>query len=158
MEKLKMAFIKDPENKFPMKLSGNTFRVYWYVLANSKKSVGVRAVQRAMGFSSPSTALYHLEKLRHCGLVSKDDMGNYFAKRSIRSLAMQNFIFLGNLIIPRHLIYAVLTTMISLVYFVLLRDSLSYPLIVVSLLPSIISSMLFWCETLVVWKSKPKLS
>jgi len=153
-----MAFTKGPENGFRMKLSGNTFRVYWYVLANSKKPVGVRAIQRAMGFSSPSTALYHLEKLRYYGLVSKDDMGNYFAKRSIRILAIQNFIFLGNLIIPRHLIYAFLTTMISLVYFALLRDFLSYPLIVVSLLPSIISSILFWCETLVVWKNKPKLS
>jgi predicted DNA-binding transcriptional regulator len=35
--------------------SGNTLRVYWYIL-KKRENCGVREVQRALGFSSSSSA------------------------------------------------------------------------------------------------------
>lgn len=143
------------ESKGSRDISGNTLLVYWYLLENASKRVGVRTVQRAMGFSSPSTALYHLERLRNYGVIGKDGMGNYFVKKFVKISMMRNFVLLHNQLIPRHLIYAVLTTIISLTYFGLLRHFVSYPLVLASLFPSIISSILFWWETFIVWRSKP---
>ena len=52
------------------KLKGTTLRVYWHLL-RSKKSTTLRGLQRDLGFSSPSVASYHLEKLIDMGLVEK---------------------------------------------------------------------------------------
>jgi len=58
--------------KVASELKGNTLRVYWYVMNAKEQTVGVREVQRALSFSSPTLALYHLDKLKDLGLVSKD--------------------------------------------------------------------------------------
>lgn len=50
-------------------LKGKTMLVYMHLLRLDRPSVGVREVQRALGFSSPSVAAYHLNKLRDLGLV-----------------------------------------------------------------------------------------
>jgi len=52
-------------------LKGKTLKVYWYMLQQPSRSVGVREIQRALRFSSPSVALHHLEKLEDLGLVQK---------------------------------------------------------------------------------------
>ena len=52
-------------------LKGKTLKVYWYMLQQPNRSVGVREIQRALRFSSPSVALHHLEKLEDLGLVQK---------------------------------------------------------------------------------------
>jgi DNA-binding transcriptional ArsR family regulator len=64
-------------------VKGTTLRVYWEVF-KSPRPVGVREVQRLIRFSSPSTALYHLEKLRELGVARKDEHGRYEVVEEIR--------------------------------------------------------------------------
>jgi len=55
----------------PLKLlAGTSLRVYLYMLMKGKP-IGVRELQRAMGFRSPSTARHHLERLVELGLAVK---------------------------------------------------------------------------------------
>jgi DNA-binding transcriptional ArsR family regulator len=87
-------------------IHGTTLRVYWYLFRNTKP-VGVRETQRALSMSSPSTALYHLEKLRELGVTEKDAMGQYFLKEQVQVGTLKMFLRVGHLILPRYLFYAI---------------------------------------------------
>ena len=87
-------------------LKGTTLRVYWEVF-KSPKPVGVREIQRLIRFSSPSTALYHLEKLRELGVVKKDEYGHYAPAEEIRPSQFRMFLRIGKVILPRYVFYAV---------------------------------------------------
>ena len=63
--------MKDRETK----LKGTTLRVYWALLRSGKPTT-IRRLQRSLGFSSPSVASYHLEKLMDMDLVKKNVMGD----------------------------------------------------------------------------------
>lgn len=88
------------------KIHGTTLRVYWYLFRNTKP-VGVRETQRALSMSSPSTALYHLEKLRELGVTEKDAVGQYFLKEQVQVGTLKMFLRVGHLILPRYLFYAI---------------------------------------------------
>lgn len=96
-------------------IHGTTLRVYWY-LFRSVRSVGVRETQRALSMSSPSTALYHLEKLRELGVAEKDSAGQYFLKEQVQVGTLKMFLKVGHLILPRYLFYAIFLTTALLVY------------------------------------------
>src|SRR5438128_9962037 len=68
---------EERERVIESELKGVTLRVYWHILGSKRQAVGVRPVQRALGLSSPSVALHHLEKLRGLGLLDKDSSGEY---------------------------------------------------------------------------------
>jgi len=87
-------------------IHGTTLRVYWYLFRNPKP-VGVRETQRALSLSSPSTALYHLEKLRELGVTEKDAMGQYSLKEQVQVGTLKMFLKVGHLILPRYLFYAI---------------------------------------------------
>jgi DNA-binding transcriptional ArsR family regulator len=87
-------------------LKGTTLRVYWEVF-KSPRPVGVREIQRLIRFSSPSTALYHLEKLRELGVVRKDEYGHYVPAEEIRPSQFRMFLRIGKVILPRYVFYAV---------------------------------------------------
>jgi len=70
------GFMSKPSRKFDLaflesELKGKTLLVYWHLLKSPGLKVGVREVQRKLGFSSPSVAVYHLDKLMSLGLVEK---------------------------------------------------------------------------------------
>ncbi len=90
-------------------IHGTTLRVYWY-LFRSAKPVGVRETQRALSLSSPSTALYHLEKLRELGVTEKDEMGQYSLHEQVQVGTLKMFLKIGRLILPRYLFYAIFFT------------------------------------------------
>ncbi len=96
-------------------IHGTTLRVYWYLFRNSKP-VGVRETQRALSMSSPSTALYHLEKLRELGVTDKDEIGQYFLKEQVQVGTLRLFLKIGPLILPRYLFYAMFLTTALVVY------------------------------------------
>ena len=96
-------------------IHGTTLRVYWY-LFRTAGPVGVRETQRALSMSSPSTALYHLEKLRELGVTEKDAMGQYFLKEQIQVGTLKMFLKVGHLILPRYLFYAIFLTTATVVY------------------------------------------
>ena len=71
-------------------LKGRTMSVYALLLSSGK--MGVRDIQRTLGFSSPSLALHHLTKLSELDLVEKDIDGIYSVKRTVRVGSLSLFI------------------------------------------------------------------
>jgi len=57
------------EEEIVSKLKGNTLRAYWALLSTEDGLMGVRELQRELGFSSPALAAYHLNKLVDFGLA-----------------------------------------------------------------------------------------
>lgn len=59
-------------------------------------------MQRSLGFSSPSLAYYHIEKLKEAGLIREEDVG-YVADKVV----LENLVRFRNLLIPRYFFYFV---------------------------------------------------
>lgn len=94
-------------------LRGLTLKVYKFVL-RSDRPVGIREVQRALDLSSPTLALYHLNKLEEAGLIKKE-LNGYTADRVI----LENLIRFRRILIPRNFFYMIflLTSLIMLAVF-----------------------------------------
>jgi len=144
------------EDKLFSELRGNTLSVYWYFLTRRRNPIGVREVQKALHFSSSSTADYHLKKLIGLGLIDKDSFGNYKVKRVVKVGIISAFLFVGRFVFPKHLIYSILTSAMILLFLLSFAEMLSL-IVFVALLPGILATVIFWYETLTVWKRKPSL-
>ena len=140
------------EDLIEAELKGKTLLVYLYLLRSRRSTVGVREVQRALGFSSPSVAAYHLNKLRELGLV-ESVRGDYRLSRLVKVGVLRRFIAIRGLLLPRLLFYAVLVTSMLITYLIqypqLTRRNVAA--IVLGLVPAII----LWYETLKTWREKP---
>lgn len=134
-------------------LRGNTLRVYWYLVEHgSEGGVGVREVQRALGFSSPRLAAYHLEKLESLKLV-ENRLGDYFLVKELKIGVLKHFLKFGQFLLPRYLLYATMFTTF-LVYVVLVfREVGVFSLL--ALVLSLLGSGIFWYETVRLWRMKP---
>jgi hypothetical protein len=66
--------------------------------------------------SSPSIALYHLEKLRELGIADKTIQGEYELKQQVPVGTLKMFLKVGHLILPRYLFYAIFFTAAALAY------------------------------------------
>lgn len=82
-------------------LRGLTLKVYKFILSNDKP-VGIREVQRALNLSSPTLALYHMNKLEETGFIKKE-LNGYVADR----IVLENFVRLRRVLIPRNFFYTV---------------------------------------------------
>lgn len=142
------------ERKVLAELTGNRLRVYWYLLKKRQNPAGVREVQRSLGFSSPSTASYHLEKLRELGLIAKDSFGDYKVSRVVKVGVMSAFLFVSGFAFPKHLLYASATSLMVLFFILFFINTLSM-MMIFALLPGIIAAGIFWYETVKVWQSRP---
>ncbi len=138
--------------KIASELKGNTLRVYWYVMNADKQTVGVREVQRALNFSSPTLALYHLDKLRDLGLVSKET-GEYRLIKEVKVDVLKQFMRVGRVFVPRFSLYAVLFTALS-VYYALSIGILNF-FTFFGLSFGIAGAGIFWFETWKAWKQQP---
>jgi hypothetical protein len=113
-------------------LRGLTLRVYKFVL-RSERPVGIREVQRALNLSSPTLALYHMNKLEEAGLIKKESNG-YVADRVI----LENLIRFRRILIPRNFFYMIflITSLIMLAVFlrppIITRDYI-FALVVISI-------------------------
>jgi DNA-binding Lrp family transcriptional regulator len=94
-------------------LRGLTLKIYKFILKEDRP-VGIREVQRALGLSSPTLALYHMSKLEEAGFIKKE-LNGYVADR----IVLRNLIRLKKVLIPRNLFYTVFlaTSLIFLVVF-----------------------------------------
>lgn len=142
------------EERVLSELKGKTLLVYWYLLKKGRGSCGVREVQKALGFSSPSSAFYQLEKLRQLGLVVKNRSGNYQVSRVVKTDVMSAFIFFGGCAFPKYLFYALATSLMILLFIGLFSHVLSL-IMVAALLPGALAAAIFWYETLKVWHLRP---
>jgi DNA-binding transcriptional ArsR family regulator len=135
-------------------LKGKTLLVYWYLVQQASHTAGVRELQRALGFSSPSIAVHHLEKLQDLGLVNKRGTGEYVLEEEVKVGILRFFMHMGRFVVPRYLFYSVLFTTMLVAYLVLCSFSQVWPSFY-ALIFVLIASILFWFETVRLWRSKP---
>ena len=130
-------------------LRGKTLQVYVYLLRRGRP-VGVRELQRALRFSSPSVAHHHLEKLKDMGIVARDESGRYRASEKVDVGILRMFILLGGRLVPRLLFYAVFfTTLLTLYLLQNLGNLNPYALTFAA-----VGAAAFWIETLRLWIHK----
>ena len=101
------------------RLSDNALRIYVYMITNKRRSVGPREIQKAMGFSSPSSATFHLRKLVELGLI-QEDRGEYYIDTVRRIGILSNFFIIRRILIPKDLIYFIIVfafTTVDSLYF-----------------------------------------
>ena len=134
-------------------LNGKTLLVYMHILKGGQETVGVREVQRALGFSSPSVAAYHLQKLQDLGLV-ENAYGDYRLIKEVKVGVLRSFVSVGGVMLPRFLFYAVLITSMLVTFlatfpFVLTREYIT------TLVMGFVPAAVFWYETVKIWREKP---
>jgi DNA-binding transcriptional ArsR family regulator len=116
--------------------------------------VGLRDVQRLVGFSSPSTAVYHLDRLKSRGLVDKNVEGKYYVVSSRRPGILRFYVLVGKRLVPRSLIYGVLLLLVA----VLALHLASYRFeILLALIPAFLAAAVFWYETFDLFRFKRDL-
>jgi DNA-binding transcriptional ArsR family regulator len=98
-------------------LRGLTLKVYRFILRNGDPS-GIREIQRALKLSSPTLALYHVNKLEEAGLVRKHETG-YVADR----IVLENYVRLKRTLIPRFFFYTVFFAISLVILTTLLRPA-----------------------------------
>lgn len=141
------------DDRQQIELSGNALLVYWYLL-KKRQSCGVREIQRALGFSSSSTAHYHLEKLTNRSILTKDQHGNYRVNEKVKVGRISPFVFIRSFVFPVQLIYATATTSMCLLFLTLFWNFITLT-VVLALSPGIVASIIFWCDAVRVWQSLP---
>ena len=135
-------------------LKGKTLLVYWYLLQQPTHTVGVREVQRALGFSSPSIAVHHLDKLQDLGLVSKKGTGEYELEEEVKVGLLRLFTRMGRFVVPRYLFYSILFSTMLATYLVVCVIGQIFPSFY-ALAFGLIASIVFWFETIRLWEARP---
>ncbi len=140
------------EEKIASELRGNTLRVYWALLNSSDGTMGVRELQRKLGFSSPALAAYHLNKLVEMRLVARE-RGDYRLVREVRVGVLKQFVKLGTFLLPRYVLYATMFTTLTAFLLTQLRELTFYS--VFALVLGGLGTVIFWYETVRVWRQRP---
>lgn len=135
-------------------LKGKTLLVYMYLLRSPDSSVGVREVQRALNFSSPSVSSYHLTKLQELGLVNSE-RGDYKLVREIKIGVLRQFVTFRGIMLPRFLFYAVLITSM-LITFVIQVPYEASRYYISSIILGMIPVIVLWYETIRIWRDRPQ--
>lgn len=142
-----------PEQIVAEELKGNTLRVYWCLLNSSSQFIGPRQIQRELGFSSPSLAVYHLDKLLDLELVKKKS-GEYQLKEIVDVGVLRQFMKWKGVILPRHITYATMISTLFIFFISQIKEINFYSLF--ALIFGSLSTTIFWYETLRVWRNRPK--
>ena len=132
-------------------LKGKTMKVYLYLLKHGKAS-GTSELQKGLGFSSPSIAVHHIEKLIRLGVVEKNDRGEYVLVRKVDVGVLSAFVQVGGFMLPRLGFYAGFFTCLTALYIVEYRGSLN-PF---GLVLGLGASAVLWYECLRIWRSRPR--
>ena len=135
-------------------LKGKTLLVYMHILKAKESTVGVRAVQRALGFSSPSVSSYHLNKLKDLGLV-ESIRGDYSLIREVRVGVLKQFVSVGGVMLPRYLFYAVLVTTM-LATFLLQNPFNPTEMYITTVIFGLVPLVILWYETYRLWRDRPR--
>ncbi len=142
------------ETELEYSLRGKAWKVYWFLLRNGGP-VGVREVQRALHFSSPSIAFHHLEQLRELGLVEKQEVGgHYLLVSQVKIGVLRHYVKLGKVLFPRFFFYALFSTVFFAAYMVVLFDGFTRSNLFIISFALVICSV-FWYEAYRVWNMRP---
>ena len=144
----------DPDGETVDKLlKGRTMSVYALLL--SQGEMGVREVQRELGFSSPSLALHHLTKLAELDLVKKDAHSNYSVSRTVRVGSLSLFIKFGSRLLPRFLFLGTLFSAMLILYIVFFLSLPPTGGDLMFIVMSIIAIIIVFHESRQIWLLKP---
>ena len=142
------------EQELEYALRGKAWKVYWFLLKNGNP-VGVREVQRALHFSSPSIAFHHLEKLRDLGLVQKQEIGGHYSLvGEVKIGVFRHFVKLGKLLFPRYFFYALFSTVFYLAYLAVLFSGFTRDNLFILSFGAIVCTI-FWYEAYRIWNMRP---
>jgi hypothetical protein len=133
-------------------LKGNTLRVYWYLLSKPETLIGARQTQRALRFSSPALAVYHLDKLSDLGLIEKTN-GEYRLVKTVNIGVLKQFVRFGTFMIPRYFLYATMFTTLLIFFLTQLKTLNFYSMF--ALVSILLAVGVTWFETLMTWKQRP---
>lgn len=135
-------------SKSTPEIKGNTLRTYLYLLHSGTSEL--REVQRAMGFSTPSLASYHLGKLVEAGYVTQDDHGRYMIVWDATKELLEGYVRVGTVVFPQLFFFSILFTVVVGFFAVMsLFNAAFVPLLVAG---SVVMIASFWYETMKVWK------
>jgi hypothetical protein len=140
------------EEKIESVLKGNTLRVYWFLLRSPNGIVGARETQRALKFSSPALAVYHLDKLTELGLAEKTN-GEYRLVKAVNVGVLKQFVRFGAFMLPRHLLYATMFTTLLIFYLTQFKQVDFYSTF--ALVLGLLATGIMWYETFKAWRQKP---
>jgi hypothetical protein len=140
------------EEKIESVLKGNTLRVYWFLLRSPNGVVGARETQRALKFSSPALAVYHLDKLTELGLAEKTN-GEYRLVKAVNVGVLKQFVRFGAFMLPRHFLYATMFTTLMIFYLIQFKHVDFYSTF--ALVLGLLATGIMWYETLKAWRQKP---
>jgi hypothetical protein len=140
------------EEEIETLLKGNTLRVYWYLLSKPETLIGARQTQRALRFSSPALAVYHLDKLSDLGLIEKTN-GEYRLVKTVNIGVLKQFVRFGTFMIPRYFLYATMFTTLLIFFLTQLKTANFYSMF--ALVSILLAVGVTWFETLITWKQRP---
>jgi hypothetical protein len=140
------------EEEIVSKLKGNTLRAYWALLSTEDGVIGVRELQRELGFSSPALAAYHLNKLVDFDLAV-NERGDYRLVKEVKVGVLKQYIKLGSFLLPRYVLYASMFTTFLLVLLTRFNEISFYS--VSGLVVSFLATFVSWFETIEIWQQKP---
>lgn len=140
------------EERIESELKGNTLRVYWLLLRSRDGVLGVREAQRALGFSSPALAAYHLNRLEELGLA-KGERGEYHLVRQVRVGVLRQFMRVGAIVLPRYVLYATLFTTL-LVFYLSRFDRVDFHSLF-ALIFGALGTAILWYEAVRAWRQRP---
>lgn len=140
------------EEEIVSKLKGNTLRAYWALLSTEDGVIGVRELQRELGFSSPALAAYHLNKLVDFDLAV-NERGDYRLVKEVKVGVLKQYIKLGSFLLPRYVLYASMFTTFFLVLLTRFNEISFYS--VSGLAVSFLATLVSWFETIEIWQQKP---
>lgn len=144
-------------------LKGTTLRVY-IMLMKSKVSLGPREIQKSLGLSSHSVAVFHLEKLEKNGLASKVESDGTYV---VNHVYLKNYFLLRRHLIPRYFFYALLSAAMAFGWLLVLftleilnptvvsfdRQTILF-LFIYGMLSSLLISGILWYETMNILKKE----
>ena len=137
-------------------LQGKTLKVYWFLLEHPNS--GVREIDRQLGFNSPATVLYQINKLVEGGLVEKTVQDKYIATEYVNSGILGLYLKIGSKMIPRMIFYLSFFVVSLILYFLLLFSRNPFVFYVEDFLTFLIgfSSLFFFAlEFYRIWTLKP---
>ena len=135
-----------PEDESSDVLKGTALDIY-RLLLRSRKSLGIREIQRALKLSSPSVAQYRISKLEHAGLLKKE-AGNY----TVDKLILENCVKISRFLIPRYLFYLSFAITILLIELTVLRPLVFNGEYFFYVSVTALSVLVFLYETIKVWR------
>ncbi|MDE1858106.1 MAG: hypothetical protein KGI26_03450 [Thaumarchaeota archaeon] len=134
--------------KGPADIRGNTLRVYVYLLRSGASEL--RDVQRALGFSTPSLASYHLGRLVEAGYATQDEHGRYLVVQGATNAILDGYTKLGGVVVPQLLFFAIMfSVVIGFFAYMSLMYAAYVPLLVGA---AAVMVLVFWYETARVWR------